>query len=837
MKAHTRNFKEQIKELGRELDSIITFGDTVLGSSELNAVTPTFQGSILKSVMKELDIDSNVEIPVGTILNYKFGVKVNGEYEYIDFGNYIVKSVERQEDTLSYKIICYDKMLYSMVDYTALNIIYPITIKNYLQAICEHLGLVFASGNDNFENHVKIILNELYLGSDGSTLGYTFRDVLDELAQVTASTICLNENDEVEVRYINETNDTIDEEYLKNNNINFGKKYGKINSIVLSRASESDNVYLKDEESIEENGLCEIKIIDNQIMNGNNRSDFLNDIFEKLNGLEYYLNDFVSTGICYYDVCDRYNVKIGDKVYSCVMFNDEILVTQGLEENIYTEMPKETQTDYTKADKTDRKVNQTYIMVDKQNQEIQALASKVVAVSSNIHGIGEVELENAYEGVLHKLSISGNLSLVFLNSNENIYGHSIVPSQKLTPSESLTPSIGVPYKREILYPNNELYGKNFKIQVDETNYDLDINYLNYMNPKVFDEFINEQGECYIIRRGGIDENGEMYELANEVIEKRKSQQIMVKYNSKLSLLSFPNAILNVVYLTQNDYTDIFAQEVNVQSEIKVATDNINLNVTKKLEDISDEEGNVTSSSIILAVNKDASSTQISYAKISLQGKEINLTGDNTIIKSNNFNVDIEGNMICNNATITGGEVTLKDDDNYSKINIFHNQSDSINSKLGSASLRFEKPNSILELRNSLGVPAAIFVGEDSETFVTSLNVTTPELIQTSRKEEKKNFELFDGALNELLKIDIYKYNLKSEDDTHKKHIGFVIGEDYNYSSEITAVDEEGKEIGVDNYSMTSLCLQAIKEQQQIINELKDEVKQLKESDKYGINRI
>ena len=40
----------------------------------------------------------------------------------------------------------------------------------------------------------------------------------------------------------------------------------------------------------------------------------------------------------------------------------------------------------------------------------------------------------------------------------------------------------------------------------------------------------------------------------------------------------------------------------------------------------------------------------------------------------------------------------------------------------------------------------------------------------------------------------------------------------------------GKEIGVDNYSMTSLCLQAIKEQQEIIEELKREIKQLKESE-------
>ena len=60
---------------------------------------------------------------------------------------------------------------------------------------------------------------------------------------------------------------------MKDVNVDFGQKYGAINSIVLSRSGESDNVYLRDEESVAQNGLTEIKIVDNQIMNFNNRSE------------------------------------------------------------------------------------------------------------------------------------------------------------------------------------------------------------------------------------------------------------------------------------------------------------------------------------------------------------------------------------------------------------------------------------------------------------------------------------------------------------------------------------------------------------------------------------
>ena len=385
MKVHTTAFKEQIKEQGRELDSIITFGDTVLGAEELNAVTPSFQSNILKSAMKQLDIDSNIAIPIGTILNYKFGVKVNEEYEYIDFGNYIVYSVEKQEDTRSYKITCFDKMLYSMIEYKELQMPFPMSVRDYINNLCLMLGLTFKSANEEFANYDKIIESDLY-----ANLGYTFRDIFDELAQVTASTICLNENDEVEIRYITETGDTIDEEFLKDVNVNFGEKFGAVNTIVLSRSADSDSIYYP--ETLPENPY-EIKISDNQIMNGNDRDTYLPAIYEKLNGLEFYTNDFVSTGITYYDICDRYSVKIGDTTYSCVMFNDEVLVTQGLQENIFTEMPEETETDYTKSDKTDRKINQAYIIVDKQNGTIESLVQQTSETDDTIDAM-QVTMNN-----------------------------------------------------------------------------------------------------------------------------------------------------------------------------------------------------------------------------------------------------------------------------------------------------------------------------------------------------------------------------------------------------------------------------------------------------------
>ena len=496
MKAHTNRFKEEIGSFGRQIDSIITYklnGVTqTITSENLNGVTPTFQGSILKSVMKQLDVDSNIDIPIGTSINYKFGVLVDGKFEYLDFGNYVVYSSEKQEDYDSYKIVCYDKMLYSMKQNEDLGVAYPISVRDYLKALCNKLGLQFKNANDNFVNYSRMIKQELYVGLD-----YTYRDILDELAQVTASTICLNENDELELRYIsNNAVDTIDEEYLKDININFGQKYGPVNSIVLSRSAESDNVYLQDEESIQANGLCELKIVDNQIMNWNDRSDYLPEILNKLDGLEYYINDFASTGIAYLELCDRYNIKIGDNTYSCVMLNDELEVTQGLVENIHTDMPQETETDYTKADKTDRKINNVSLIVDKQQKEINALANKVVDISNTASGVGSVNITNGHKGKLHKLDIYGYMELP-------IVGGQLGTSPSKVGISKVGYAITKTYKKYIKpLIVGEFKVNNFYLFVEQNGkvlhkYILPVKYL-YSVGSVHDEFNYLDGKCSIL---------------------------------------------------------------------------------------------------------------------------------------------------------------------------------------------------------------------------------------------------------------------------------------------------------------------------------------------------
>ena len=112
-------------------------------------------------------------------------------------------------------------------------------------------------------------------------------------------------------------------------------------------------------------------------------------------------------------------------------------------------------------------------------------------------------------------------------------------------------------------------------------------------------------------------------------------------------------------------------------------------------------------------------------------------------------------------------------------------------------------------------------GNKSKLYVDTIYAYDYETL--SLAEKKKNFKKFENGLDIIKNIDIYKYNLKNEDDNAKKHIGFVIGDDFNYSKEITTQNNDGAEL----YSFISVCCQAIKEQQEEIEQMKKEIEKLK----------
>lgn len=839
MKQHTAEFKQELIKMGKQIDSIITYTDgnnqTVTLHDELFKVTPLFEANLMKSVMKQLEVESSVAIPYGTIINYQLGIKVGNNFEYLDYGNYVVFSNDKQEDTNTYKITCYDKMIYSMKPYDKITGNYPMTIKSYLGLLATKIGLTLK--DTNFHNYSLEIQTDLY-----EDLEYTYRDVLDEIAQATGSIIIINASDQLEVIYPTNSGDTINEEYFKDVNVNFKEKYGPINSIVLSRAGESDNVYIQDADSIRANGLCEVKIVDNQIMNFNDRSDYLQGLLDALGGVEYYINDFESIGVLYYDVGDYYNVTIGNNTYKCLMLNREINVTSGIEEIIHTDMPEQGETDYTKADKTDRKINRTNLIVDKQNQVIDGIITEVDEQNDKIAEIKattddiEMQVANMYNAtktvtgvktVVMEKCIKGFLLKLRIKGNNSVF-------DRLYPADDL-------------YPSNTLYprGDSRIIVTDENGnsimYELRVNEVLRANEEVYDEYILENNFAKVIRRVNPDGTTKI----NEEVENIGTYTIYVSQGTNTITIKNYSASIEAVFVEQNAYTDQFATKIEMSSAITQTAEEINTEVRKK---VGEDE-------VISKINQSAEAVTINANKISLDGKTINLTGEDINITSNNFNVDKNGNLSCTNANISGDITSDNAIITGGMLHITTGSTASPDFIVGNSSMdgswiipkmiavhaganerasltAHDNGGSMLEM-NSLtnGCYARINLMNPGgrvdlgvENVYCSKNVHALSYLYDSKEEIKKDIKEYKkNAIDIIKNTDVYEFNYKNA-PKKKKTIGFVIGKNYKTADEIIGDENDG----INSYSVMGLLWKAVQEQQEIIEQMQKEIKELKE---------
>ena len=279
--------------------------------------------------------------------------------------------------------------------------------------------------------------------------------------------------------------------------------------------------------------------------------------------------------------------------------------------------------------------------IDLINGEIKDLSEKVVDISNTASGVGSVNITNGHKGKLHKLDIYGYMELP-------IVGGQLGTSPSKVGISKVGYAITKTYKKYIKpLIVGEFKVNNFYLFVEQNGkvlhkYILPVKYL-YSVGSVHDEFNYLDGKCSVLRRIGVHANGVKYVLAKPYTEELSDLIIEVPEGDYKIYTNFNDLHLEVEYLLKNEYTDTFAKQVDLQSEINIRSDEIELLSKKK----------VNNDEVIASINLTPEKAQIEANKISLKGKEFNLTTDEINIKSTNFNVDKEGNLKCTNADVKG----------------------------------------------------------------------------------------------------------------------------------------------------------------------------------------
>lgn len=243
-----------------------------------------------------------------------------GTPEYINYGTFKVYEQETNEAGEYTTITLYDKMYESLKTYNLQLLTYPVTLKEYLEAICSRLGWVL--GTSSFMNDDLSITEDYFLSKDT-----TYRKVLEQIAQATASMIYFDSNDELIIKELGDTSlETVDTE-IESLSL---KEQRTVNSIVSTSTAglfefeggyyhgrlllqSGDNLLGQDGEPLrmqalyESDDICQVRFEDNLIINDSIIATVAS-LYTALNGFTFYPFEAETSGNGYFELGDRITV-------------------------------------------------------------------------------------------------------------------------------------------------------------------------------------------------------------------------------------------------------------------------------------------------------------------------------------------------------------------------------------------------------------------------------------------------------------------------------------------------------------------------------------------------
>lgn len=370
------------------------------------------ESGMCKTAMRKIEInyigDTNL---LGHVVHAGFGVKLpSGTYDYLDYGSFLITEFTHTKDTGLSKAVGYDMMIRTMIAYDSSNFGYPITLGEYLVQVLRVCSLELGTDLETEEViHTDwIIERELF----ENVKGVTYRDVLVQIAQMFGRTVIIGNDDKVYFKLIEETEETLT--YDNMFKLKLEPIYGEINSVVLSRTPQEDNIFLKDDASIQKYGLTEFKIENNEFCD-KRREDAIQLIYNTLRGISYYPFDTTTEGLGWYEIGDRITVIDSDKKeYSCVVFNLSVTIAGSIRETLKAKAETKTQTQYQYAISLEKRLQNTEIIVNKQDGDIKIITERL---DGNDEDIAQINLDLSNIN-LSVSEVSDNLSSNYLTKDQ-----------------------------------------------------------------------------------------------------------------------------------------------------------------------------------------------------------------------------------------------------------------------------------------------------------------------------------------------------------------------------------------------------------------------------------
>ena len=591
------------------------------------------------------EIESSIQMEKKEF-QYETGVLINGVFEYISLGNFIVTETEEGDTTDITKVTAMDYMLKTNTIYET-NLNYSTaTLLDVLQEVCTNCGLYLAT--TTFTNSsFRVDSNQF----EKNTLN---RQVIQAVAQVSGCIAKIKSDNKLYLINPNQIEDVSQVFTLREySEADIKRLTHPLNLVSLTNSQiEGENITLRDETSIAQNGENALIINDNPFAyNQDKRTQLITPLFNAVKGFEYKSYSFKFQMLPWIETLDK--VQFLDKngnIYNSYVFRFNYKSPNGVESTI--EAPSETRATIAYQNIPDALeiAKRTEILVDKQNQIIESVVSNVTSQNNKISQVQQTvdELNSKISDIaditISQESNSGSLTFEDINQSEPIHIE-IMP---------LGDNISYLYPFEQLYPSDNLYIKlrTLRFTNTETNevfdYELPDDLLYYDNEH-YDKFILDYDSqtCYVNKKCAYDNNGNVTCLASEVINSYTFPHInLTDGDYTVQILKYDNvpygAYLFCRLMAQNIYTTQFAIKAEVNSEISQTAQSIDLSVDQKLTSYSNTSQmnsaiNVKANQIMSSVSETyetKANANTNYSQFTQTANSISTTVANNNTKAN-----------------------------------------------------------------------------------------------------------------------------------------------------------------------------------------------------------
>lgn len=568
----------------------------------------TFFGKFNLKMLK-FETENDIDYKKKEFVYYK---EVNGEA--IKIGTFIVTEVTDSDTFESVNVTAYDYGLKFANPYVTSLDYSDTTLFQVIQEICTNCGV-------ELEN-ASLPNGDFIVDSNQFVNGEQFGDVVAQASGINGMFATINSNDKLEFIFTNETNEIL-EDYVE---LDDKRDTWPITSVLVATSEdlETAGAVKKDQSLIDKYGEHWLKIYSYGFAYSTDKcQQLVNAIFNQVKGFAYSSFKSEYSFLPYLNLGDKikFKTKEGKLVDSIILRYetnyDEIILEAPsiISASVDYELPETPETTSKKA----------LFKVDQALGEIDAISKKIVDISSTASGVGSVNITNGYKGNLHKLDIYGYMELPIIGNI--IIGQFKVNNFKI-----------------IVEQNNEVYRE----------YILDDMKNLYQVGTVHDTFEYLDGKCSITKKIGIDDKGNKYVLETPYTIDLKDLIIEVPEGDYKIYTNYEALHLNVEYLTQNEYTDTFATQVDVQSSIKIATDEILIESKREILDNGD--------ALIASINtKSTGEVLINASKaINFNSTEFNVTTEKmkiTIGEGDNKKDIINANGVLTTIIVIGTTIS------------------------------------------------------------------------------------------------------------------------------------------------------------------------------------